>query len=214
MILDEPTVGLDPKQIIEIRNVIKQLGKNRTVVVSSHILSEISAVCERVIIINEGKILAEDTPDNLSRKMENKSRFMARIEGQRAAVERELKNLPGVLSYSFVASKEENTYDYLIESADCKDIRKPLFKALAAKDMVLLMLNPVELSLEDVFIELTDKNISLIDSSDGAADDEDNSEASEYNVDLSENESDEEGAESEIESDAEGENEQGEDEQE
>lgn len=166
LILDEPTVGLDPKQILEIRSVIKEFGENRTVIVSSHILSEISAICDRVLIINKGKILAEDTPDNLSKKLENQSKFTARIEGERTAVESELKNIPGIISYTYSGVNEENTSDYVIEAASGTDIRKPLFKALAEKDMALLMMNPVELSLEDVFIELTDKNISLMNKSD------------------------------------------------
>ena len=166
LILDEPTVGLDPKQILEIRSVIKELGENRTVIVSSHILSEISAICDRVLIINKGKILAEDTPDNLSKKLENQSRFTARIEGERNAVESVLENIPGIVSYTYSGVNEENTADYIIEAASSTDIRKPLFKALAEKDMALLMLNPAELSLEDIFIELTDKNISLMNKSD------------------------------------------------
>ena len=83
LILDEPTVGLDPKQIIEIRNLIKDLGKDHTIILSSHILPEVSAVCERVIIINKGKIVASDTPDNLSRGLGNSSRLNLRIAGQR-----------------------------------------------------------------------------------------------------------------------------------
>ena len=162
LILDEPTVGLDPKQILEIRNVIKELGRDRTVVVSSHILSEISAVCERVIIISNGKVLAEDTPENLSERLGNSSRFLARIEGSRADIENELKGVFGIRKYTFAESKEDGTYDFIIEASNGTDIRKQLFKTLAQKDMALLMLNPVSLTLEDVFIELTENDISLI----------------------------------------------------
>lgn len=159
LILDEPTVGLDPKQIFETRNVIKELGKDRTVIVSSHILSEISEICERVIIINKGRIIAEDTPKNLADKIANKSRFSARIEGNRADIEAELSKIDGICSFSFAGNIEEGTCDYIIESSQSYDIRKNLFNLLSDKDMALLMLNPVSISLEDVFIELTEKDV-------------------------------------------------------
>lgn len=99
LILDEPTVGLDPKQIIEIRNLIKELGKNHTVILSSHILPEVQAICERVIVINDGKIIADDTPDHLARAMSNESGLAVRLEGPVTDVNNVLRALPGVHSW-------------------------------------------------------------------------------------------------------------------
>lgn len=99
LILDEPTVGLDPKQIIEIRNLIKELGKNHTVILSSHILPEVQAICERVIVINDGKIIADDTPDHLARAMSNESGLAVRLEGPVTDVNNALRALPGVHSW-------------------------------------------------------------------------------------------------------------------
>ena len=102
LILDEPTVGLDPKQIIEIRNLIKELGKNHTVILSSHILPEVQAICERVIVINDGKIIADDTPDHLARAMSNESGLAVRLEGPVTDVNNALRALPGVHSLSLI----------------------------------------------------------------------------------------------------------------
>lgn len=105
LILDEPTVGLDPKQIIEIRNVIKELGKEKTVILSSHILSEISAVCDRVIIINKGKFVAEDTPKNLSDKLGDNKKMLFRISGDREKAENILNSFDGISNVTCVSSE-------------------------------------------------------------------------------------------------------------
>lgn len=159
LILDEPTVGLDPKQIIEIRNVIKELGKEHTVILSSHILSEISAVCERVIIIKNGRIVAEDTPENLSKQyggtvMELK--IGANAESATAVVE----SIEGVDSIT-VTSDSENECVVEIKTAesDNTEFSKTLFFRLAENNMPILMQNTVRASLEDVFIELTENDI-------------------------------------------------------
>ncbi len=155
LILDEPTVGLDPKQIIEIRNVIKELGKNRTVILSSHILPEVSAICERVIIINKGKIMAIDTPENLSRTHSRDNRIMIRVEGSSTAIEKALHDVEGITYLEALGEKEPGTFDYIIESDDDTDIRRKLFAALAAAELPILMSKTMGLSLEEVFLQLT-----------------------------------------------------------
>lgn len=155
LILDEPTVGLDPKQIIEIRNVIRDLGKDRTVILSSHILPEVSAICERVIIINNGKIMAIDTPDNLSKKLSSDNRLMIRVEGREADIERILGTVEGISYIEALGQKEQGTYDYIIESQQGADIRKKVFSVLASAELPILMSKTVGLSLEDIFLQLT-----------------------------------------------------------
>lgn len=154
LILDEPTVGLDPKQINEIRNVIKQLGKERTIILSSHILPEVSAICERVIIISNGKIVASDTPENLSKNFENSTDINVRIEGEKEKVLEVLGKIEGVES---IAEKkcDDTSFDYYLKTVGEIDIRKDLFYALAENKMPILMLTTQNLSLEDVFLKLT-----------------------------------------------------------
>ena len=156
LIFDEPTVGLDPKQIIEIRNLIKNLGKNHTIILSSHILPEIQAVCDRVVVINKGNIVADDTPENLAHNVSGSRRLLVRLACSEAEGLKILRNLDGLISADAIGEKEKFTCDYIIESAPQVDIRKPLFFALAAKNVALLGLKSLEMSLEDVFIELVD----------------------------------------------------------
>lgn len=163
LILDEPTVGLDPKQILEIRNVIKELGKNRTIILSSHILPEISAICERVIIINKGKIVAVDTPENLSKKLTNDNKFVIRIAGGKSDIEDTVSSIPGIRYIESLGQKEEGSFDYIIESEKDVDVRSELFNILASKQMPILMVKGVDLSLEDIFLQITDSDISLTD---------------------------------------------------
>lgn len=155
LILDEPTVGLDPKQIIEIRNVIKELGKDRTVILSSHILPEVSAICERVVIIAKGKIMAEDTPENLSKALEGESKYLVRVAGGLKETENILKNVSGVVQVEPAGQKEPETYDFIMDAENGTDIRREMFRALAAADLPILMLKPMGLSLEEVFLQLT-----------------------------------------------------------
>lgn len=157
LILDEPTVGLDPKQMIEIRNLIKGLGKNRTVILSSHILSEVSAICERVVIIDHGKIMAVDTPENLSRRLKGDSKSLIRVDGDKGSVLNILRGISGVTQVDELGQKEEGTYDFLIDCEDGADVRRDIFRALSAADMPILLLKPQDLSLEDVFLKLTDE---------------------------------------------------------
>lgn len=157
LILDEPTVGLDPRQIIEIRNVIKNLGKNRTIILSTHILQEVEAICERVLVINEGEIVADDKPDNLSSLITGDRKYNIRISGPMEAVRRVLRGVDGVVYADALINSEEGAYDYLVEAKPNIDIRKPMFTALARAGYPILMLKNMDLSLEDIFIKLVEK---------------------------------------------------------
>lgn len=152
LILDEPTVGLDPKQMLEIRSLIRELGQEHTVILSSHILSEISAICERVIIINRGSIVAVDTPQHLAERMVGTS-YLLRIQGEEQEIMPVLNGLEGVLS----AEKTETGEYRIALSSGAKDeaVQEALFYQLAEKRLPLLGERPEELSLEDIFLRLT-----------------------------------------------------------
>ena len=155
LILDEPTVGLDPKQIIEIRTLIKKLGKKHTVILSSHILPEIQAVCDRVIIINKGKIAADDTTENLTKNITTDHRLIARIDVAREEVLKTIKGISGVISVSADMEREKGVYDYEIETKEDADIRRELFKRVAARNWIILGLKSSEMTLEDIFLKIT-----------------------------------------------------------
>lgn len=155
LILDEPTVGLDPKQIIEIRSLIKKLGKKHTVILSSHILPEIQAVCDRIIIINGGKIAADDTTENLTKNISTDHRVIARIDGPREEVLKMIKGIGGVVSVVADMEREKGIFDYEIESREDADIRRDLFKRVAARNWVILGLKTSEMTLEDIFLKIT-----------------------------------------------------------
>ena len=157
LILDEPTIGLDPKQIIEIRNLIKDLGKEHTIILSSHILPEISAVCERVIIINKGEIVASGTPDSLSKHLDNSSRLSLRVAGPEKSVIKVLNDVPGVKLAEYNGTKEQDTVDVLVEGDKDVDIRKPLFFALSRAQYPILHMKSMDLTLEEIFLQLTTK---------------------------------------------------------
>ncbi len=156
IILDEPTVGLDPKQIIEIRNLIRSLGRDHTVILSTHILSEVQAVCDRIIIMNKGRIAADERTDELTELMTGTRRLEVQICGSRKAVLESIRALDCV-SYA-EASKETAGSDctlYKIESKDGKDIRKEIFALCAEKGTPIVGMETVSASLEDVFLNLT-----------------------------------------------------------
>ncbi len=155
LILDEPTVGLDPKQILEIRTLIKKLGKNHTVILSSHILSEIQAVCDRIIIINHGVIAAHDTADNLSKNISTDHRIIARIEGPRDEIVKALRNIEGMKYCRADMEREEGVYEYEMEAEAGSDIRRDLFEITAEHHWPLLALRSAEMTLEDVFLKIT-----------------------------------------------------------
>ena len=166
LILDEPTVGLDPKQIIEIRNLIKDLGKKHTVILSSHILSEVQAVCERVIVINNGKVVADDSPDNLSKDMSTDHTLTLRVEGPEDEIYKTLTKIPNMISVQALGEKENGgVFDFSVEAQKGEDIRREIFKRLAARNWPILSMRTNQLSLEDIFLELTSDN----DNNDGGA---------------------------------------------
>ena len=156
LILDEPTVGLDPKQIVEIRNLIAHLGKTHTVILSSHILSEVQAVCERVIVINRGVIIADDTPDNLAKGLSTDLSLVARIEGPKNDVLKLIKAINGVRGVVCNGPREPGAFEYTIDPVPGTDVRKTLFSRLADRHWPLLVLRTSELTLEEIFIKLTD----------------------------------------------------------
>lgn len=155
IILDEPTAGLDPGQIIEIRRLIQTLGQDHTVVLSSHILHEVEDVCERVIIIHSGRIIAQDTLSHLAQSVEGNPRIRVRIGGPQAEICNALCAIPGVLSVREIGQKEANSTDYLVESQKDTDIRQSLIQSIARLDCTLLMLRPMDVELEDIFLRLT-----------------------------------------------------------
>lgn len=155
LILDEPTVGLDPKQILEIRTLIKKLGKNHTVILSSHILSEIQAVCDRIIIINKGVIAADDTTDVLSKNVTTDHRLTMRIEGDREEIVRAIRNIEGIKYVRADMEREPGVYEYEIEAAAGMDIRRDVNKILREHDWPILMMRTSDLTLEDVFLKIT-----------------------------------------------------------
>ena len=158
IIFDEPTVGLDPKQIIEIRNLIRSLGKDHTVILSTHILQEVQAVCDRIVIINKGRIVADEKTENITRVMENNRRFNAKICGPQNQVLSMLKELTGIVYCEALAERDGDAITYMIESAPGVDIRKKLFFTLAERGWALIGLEALGLSLEDIFITVVNKS--------------------------------------------------------
>ncbi len=163
LILDEPTVGLDPKQIIEIRNLIKTLGKRHTVILSSHILPEVQAVCDRVVVINKGKIVADDTEENLSHKLSDDFRYIARIEGPEEEVTKILHGISNMKDVQSYGEKENGVFEYALEAEPGADIRRELFNRLADRKYPLLGLRSTELTLEDIFLQLTSDGSNKLD---------------------------------------------------
>ena len=156
LILDEPTVGLDPKQMIEIRNLIKSFAQRHTVIISSHILSEVQMTCDRVIVINKGKLVADDTPDNLSQAMSTDHKLIVRVAGDRYEVEKLLSKIPGMLEVNFIGMRENDTaVDFSLEAEKGADIRREVFKRLAERGWALLGMRSTEMSLEDIFLQRT-----------------------------------------------------------
>lgn len=158
IILDEPTVGLDPKQITEIRSLIKELGKKHTVILSSHILSEVSQICERVIIINSGKIIAIDTPENLENKTKEKNTILVTVEDKDKKMDSLKEVISEIEKIKLVKNNKDGTKQYAITSAENVDLRKKLFEVLPKEDITILELKKDESTLEDAFIKLIDSD--------------------------------------------------------
>ena len=155
LILDEPTVGLDPKQIIEIRTLIKKLGKNHTVILSSHILPEIQAVCDRIVVISSGSIVANDSTDALAKNMSADHKLVVRTEGSSDDVKKLLSSIPGMDRVYVNREAEPGVYEYYLEAAQGKDLRREISKKLSSRNYPILMMKSNELSLEEIFLKLT-----------------------------------------------------------
>ena len=168
LIMDEPTVGLDPKQMIEIRNLIKSLGERHTVILSSHILSEVQMICDRVIVINKGKLVADGTPDSLSQSMSTDHKLLIRVAGPQEEIKKLLQKIPGMLEVSLVGQRETGeVYDFSLEAEKGLDIRREVFKRLAERSWPLLGMRSSELSLEDIFLQLTAEDSAASETENG-----------------------------------------------
>ncbi len=157
IIFDEPTVGLDPKQIIEIRNLIKTLGKNHTVILSTHILPEVQAVCDRIIIINKGKIVANEKTEDISKVFEGNRRLNIKVCGPTPSVLSAIRSVQGVSYAEVLGSHDADSTSYLVESTPGVDIRKMLFNALASKGWPIIGIESMGASLEDIFISVVEE---------------------------------------------------------
>jgi ABC-2 type transport system ATP-binding protein len=155
LILDEPTIGLDPNQIVEIRSLIKELGKEHTLILSSHVLPEVTAVCERVIIIHRGKIVASDTIDNLSKNLTGSHNLSVRISGPEKKAANLLKAIPDVKKVQILGEKEPKTVDVYVEAGGETDIREPVFRCMSQAGYPILQMRSMDMTLEDIFIQLT-----------------------------------------------------------
>lgn len=163
LILDEPTVGLDPKEIVEIRNLIRKLGQSRTVILSSHVLSEIQSVCERVMIINEGILVADALTEDLARSAAANSRYIVRIAAPENQVVPVLSAIPGMLKVEVQGVMEPGTVDVLVEAEKDIDIRRALFEECAKRGWYILVITPVGVSLEDIFLQLVEQTSTKSD---------------------------------------------------
>ncbi len=154
LILDEPTVGLDPKQITEIRNLIKELGKTHTVILSSHILSEVSQICNKVIIINKGKLVAIDTPENLENKVLNKNCIYVTVEDPENKMKDMKDKIEGAQKFELIEELEDGTKQYMVESKENVDLRKVLFTELAKENITIFEMKKADSTLEDAFMKI------------------------------------------------------------
>ena len=157
IIFDEPTVGLDPKQIIEIRNLIRTLGKDHTVILSTHILQEVQAVCDRIIIINKGKVVADELTENINRVADGNRRYRVKICGPQREVMSMLNDRSDISYVEALPARDGEAYTYLVESAPNIDMRKSLFYTLAQKGWPMVGMEALGMSLEDIFISIVDK---------------------------------------------------------
>lgn len=155
IILDEPTVGLDPKQIIEIRSLIKKLGEKHTMILSSHILPEVQAVCDKIVVINKGTIVADDTADNLSKTLSADSRITMQIEGAQSEVKTLLEKIPEIEEVRVMREVEKSVWEYELNPKAGSDVRREVFKRLSERRFPILMMKGSELSLEEIFLKLT-----------------------------------------------------------
>lgn len=157
LIFDEPTIGLDPRQIIEIRNLIRMLGREHTIILSTHILPEVQAVCDRIVVINKGEIVADEKTEDLINAVDGTRKMVAKIVGPEEEVLKAVRSLGGVKTADVLGKRDTDSISYMIESQERVDIRKPLFSMLASKGWPLIGLEGMELNLEDIFMRLVGK---------------------------------------------------------
>ncbi len=162
VIFDEPTVGLDPKQILAVRNLLRTLAKRHTVILSTHILAEVQAVCERVIIINKGKIIADERTEDIVKTIEDGYRYRAKICGPQKEIESALSRVGGVKKVEATGDRDGDSYAFIVEADKGIDVRKPLFNLCATRSWPLIGLEPVGTDLETVFIRLVDRSDGVI----------------------------------------------------
>jgi len=169
IILDEPSVGLDPKQMIEIRDLIRKLGEAHTVILSSHILSEVSAVCDHIMIISHGKLVASDSPDALQKLMNGSMEILLTVKGKAGELKEALEALPGIKSIEEQEVSEQGSCKVRITAEGEEDIRESVFYALAQARLPIMEMHPEKKSLEDIFLELTESEALAVDAG-GTAD--------------------------------------------
>ena len=157
IILDEPTVGLDPKQVTEIRTLIKELGKEHTVILSSHILSEVSQICNRVIIINNGQIVAIDTPENLEKKVVTDNSVYVTVGDSENEMDTIKEKLPEINEVKLITENEDKTKKYIINANSDVDLRKKIFETFAKEGITIFEMKKSDVTLEDAFMQLIEK---------------------------------------------------------
>ena len=162
IIFDEPTVGLDPKQILEVRNLIRTLGKRPTVILSTHILAEVQAVCERIIIINKGKIIADERTDNLTKTIEDGYRYQVKICGPQKDVKVALEKVQGVKAVEATNERDGDSFAFRIESERGIDVRKSVFNLCARMSWPIIGMMPIGTDLESIFIRLVDRSDGVV----------------------------------------------------
>ena len=155
LILDEPTVGLDPSQIQDMRSLIRELGKDRTVIISSHILSEITSVCSKVLIINNGKLVVYDTIKNINEKLVDHTIYVVKISGGRNIITDAFKEITDIKSVTVEKTDDHNTFVYTLTPNEGKDIRKQILETVEKKQLLLLSFDTKKLTLEDIFLKVT-----------------------------------------------------------
>ena len=158
IIFDEPTVGLDPKQILEVRNLLRLLAKKHTVILSTHILAEVQAVCERIIIINKGKIIADEKTSEITRTIEDGYQYQFKIAGPEKDVRASLERINGVKSATPTGEKDLDAFTFIVESERGIDVRKPVFNLCAKMNWAILGLSAVGTDLESIFIRLVERS--------------------------------------------------------
>ncbi len=163
IIFDEPTIGLDPKQVIAVRNLMRTLAKNHTVILSTHVLAEVQTVCERVIIINKGKLIADEKTDDIVKTIEDGYRYRVKICGPQRETENALGKLSGVKNVISTGDRDLDSYAFVIESDRGVDVRKAVFNLCSQKSWAILGMEPVGTDLESVFIRLVDRSDGITD---------------------------------------------------